>query len=116
MLNPSSVITRRAARAGSLVTVTDAGCTASFHSRCSGRNVTHGDRISTNEKPGWRIACAMMSAVPLGSPANARATKFAPDASAITSGWNARTPVPPGASFESQSGSVVGEGWPLVMP
>ena len=52
-----------------------------------GRNVTHGLRISMNEKPGWRIACAMISAVPFGSPEKARATKLAPDASAMTSGW-----------------------------
>ncbi len=58
----------------------------------------------------------MISAVPLGSPANARATKLAPDASAITSGWNGRMPVPPGESLLSQSGSVVGDAWPLVMP
>ena len=58
----------------------------------------------------------MISAVPFGSPENARATKLAPEASAITSGWNERTPVPPGESFESQSGSVVGEGWPFVIP
>ena len=116
MLKPSSVMIRRAARAGSSVGATGAGCASFFHSRCSGRNVTHGHSISTNEKPGWRIACAMISAVPFGSPENARATKLAPEASAITSGWNERTPVPPGESFESQSGSVVGDGWPLVMP
>ena len=78
MLKPSSVMIRRAARAGSSVGATGAGCACCFHSRCSGRNVTHGLRTSTNEKPGWRIACAMISAVPLGSPANARATKLAP--------------------------------------
>jgi hypothetical protein len=38
-----------------------------------------------------------------------------PDANAMTSGLNVRTPVPPGDSFESRSGSVVGEGWPLVI-
>ena len=42
--------------------------------------------------------------------------KFAPEASATTSGWNGRTPVPPGVSAVSNSGSVVGEGWPFVMP
>ena len=31
-------------------------------------------------------------------------------------GWNSRSPVPCGESFDSQSGSVVGEGWPFVMP
>jgi hypothetical protein len=87
-----------------------------FQPRCSGRKVTQGLRISTNEKPGWRTACAMISAVPLGSPEKARATKLAPAASAITSGWNERMPVPPGDSLLSQSGSVVGEAWPLVMP
>ncbi len=116
MLKPSSVMMRRAARAGSSVAVTGAGCASCFHSRCSGRNVTHGESTSTNAKPGCRIASAMMSAVPFGSPANARATKLAPDASAMTSGWNERTPVPPGESLESQSGSVVGDGWPFVIP
>ena len=42
--------------------------------------------------------------------------KFAPEASAITSGWNSRSPVPCGESLLGQAGSVVGEGWPLVMP
>ena len=116
MLKPSSVMRRRAARAGSSVGATGAGCTWSFQPRCSGRKVTHGERISTNEKPGWRTACAIRSAQPFGSPDEARAMKLAPEASAITSGWNSRTPVPPGASFEHQSGSVVGEGWPFVMP
>ncbi|OGA11968.1 MAG: hypothetical protein A3D95_12145 [Betaproteobacteria bacterium RIFCSPHIGHO2_12_FULL_69_13] len=78
--------------------------------------MTQGESTSMNEKPGCRTACAIRSAVPFGSPENARAMKFAPEASAITSGWNSRSPVPPGASFESQSGSVVGEGCPLVMP
>ena len=73
MLKPSSVMMRRAARAGSSVSGTDAACTWSFQPRCSGRKVTQGLRISTNEKPGWRIACAMMSAVPFGSPEKARA-------------------------------------------
>ena len=39
-----------------------------------------------------------------------------PDANAITSGWNERIPVPPGDNLLSQSGSVVGDAWPLVMP
>ena len=116
MLKPSSVMMRRAARAASSVGSTEAACTCCFQPRCSGRKVTQGLRISTNEKPGWRIACAMISAVPPGSPEKARATKLAPEASAITSGWKERMPVPPGASLLSQSGSVVGEAWPLVMP
>jgi hypothetical protein len=116
MLKPSSVIRRRAARAGSSVGSTGAGRTACFHSRCSGRKVTQGERISTKEKPGWRTACAISAATPFGSPEKPRAMKLAPEARAITSGWNSRRPVPPGASLDDQSGSVVGEGWPLVMP
>ena len=115
-MKPSSVIRRRAARPGSSVGSTGAGCTWVFHSRCSGRKVTQGESTSTNEKPGWRTACAISAAQPFGSPEKARAMKLAPEASAITSGWNSRRPVPPGASLEDQSGSVVGEGWPLVMP
>jgi hypothetical protein len=75
-----------------------------------------GLRISMNEKPGCRMPAAMISAVWFWSPRRQRATKLAPAASAITSGWNERTPVPPGDSLLSQSGSVVGEAWPLVMP
>ena len=55
------------------------------------------------------MASAMIRAVPLVSPENARATKFAPDASAMTRGWNERIPVPPGLSLLSQCGSVVGD-------
>ena len=64
------------------------------------------------------LAMAVTAAVdaPFGSPENPRAMKLAPEASAITSGWNSRSPVPPGESLLDQSGSVVGEGWPLVMP
>ena len=58
----------------------------------------------------------MSPAVPLGSPEKPRAMKLAPEASAMTSGLKARIPVPPGDSLLSQSGSVVGEAWPLVMP
>src|SRR5262252_9170372 len=77
MLKPSSVMIRRAARAGSSVASTGAGCTCCFHSRCSGLKVTQGLRISMNAKPGWRMPRAMMSAVPLGSPEKARATELA---------------------------------------
>ena len=107
---------RRAALAGSLVAATGAGCTRFFHSFSSGRKVTQGLRISTNEKPGCRIASTSTSAVSFGSPEKQRATKLAPEASAITSGWNGLRPVPPGDSAVSKSGSVVGDGWPLVMP
>ena len=107
---------RRAARGTSAVGRSASGFTSFFHSFCSGRKVTQGDSTSTNEKPGWRTACSISSASPFGSPVKPRAMKFAPDVSAITSGWNSRRPVPSGESFESQSGSVVGEGWPLVMP
>ena len=57
-----------------------------------------------------------MLAVSFGSLEKARATKLAPEASATTSGLNGERPVPPGESAVSKSGSVVGEGWPLVMP
>jgi len=110
MLKPSSVMIRRAALAGSPVAATGAGCTRAFHSFSSGRNVTQGLRISTKEKPGWRMASTSMFAVSFGAPENARATKLAPDASAMTSGWNGRRPVPPGDSAVSKSGSVVGDG------
>ena len=116
MLNPSSVMIRRAARPGSSVGSTAAGCTMFFQSRCSGRKVTQGLMISMNEKPGCRMPWAMMSAVPCWSPEKARATKLAPAASAITGGLKGRMPVPPGESLLSQSGSVVGDAWPLVMP
>ena len=92
------------------------GRTIFFPSFCSGRNVTQGDSTSTKENPGWRTACSISVANPFGSPVKPRAMKFAPEASATTSGWNSRRPVPSGESFESQSGSVVGEAWPLVMP
>src|SRR5262245_49778987 len=116
MLKPSSVMIRRAALAGSLVAATGAGCTKFFHSFSSGRKVTQGLKISTNEKPGCRIASTRIDAVSFGSPEKQRAMKFAPDASAITNGWNGRNPVPPGDKAVSNSGSVVGDGWPLVMP
>ena len=107
---------RRAARDTSAVGRSASLRTIFFHSFCSGRNVTQGDSTSTNENPGCRTACTITSASAFGSPVNARAMKFAPDASATTIGWNSRRPVPSGDSFESQSGSVVGEGWPFVMP
>ena len=62
------------------------------------------------------MASASTDAVSFGSPEKQRAMKLAPEASATTSGWNGRTPVPPGDSAVSNSGSVVGEGCPLVMP
>ncbi len=78
--------------------------------------MTQGLITCTKEKPGCITASWMMRAVSFGWPEKARATKLAPEASAITSGWKGRIPVPPGASALSHSGSVVGEGWPLVMP
>ena len=69
-----------------------------------------------NEKPGEVIPCTMISASPFGSPVKPRAMKFAPAASAMAIGWNSVRPVPCGASLEVQCVSVVGEGWPLVMP
>src|SRR3972149_3580122 len=101
---------RRAALAGSFVAATGAGWTRFFHSRSSGRNVTHGLKISTNENPGCRIASTRVLAVSFGAPEKARATKLAPAANAITNGWNGLKPVPPGERAGSKSGSVVGEG------
>ncbi len=66
----------------------------SFQSRCSGRKVTQGLSSCTKEKPGWRIASVMSCAVPFWSPEKPRAMKFAPAASAITSGWKGLMPVP----------------------
>ena len=103
---------RRAAFAASFVGATGAGCTRFFQFFSSGRNVTQGLKISTNENPGCWIASTSTDAVPFGSPEKQRAMKFAPDASAITSGWNGRSPVPPGDKAVSNSGSVVGEGCP----
>src|SRR6185295_10535254 len=68
MLKPSSVMMRRAALAGSSVGSTADARTMFFQSRCSGRKVTHGLMISMKEKPGCRMAWAMMSAVPCWSP------------------------------------------------
>src|ERR1035437_2521575 len=116
MLKPASVISRGAALASSAVSVPGAGCTISFHAFSSGRKVTQGLRISTKENPGCLIACASTSADWLGSPEKQRAMKFALEAGATTSGWNGATPVPPGDSAVSNSGSVVGEDGPLVMP
>ena len=72
--------------------------------------------ISTNEKPGCRTASTIVLAVSTMLPEKQRATKLAPEASAIASGLKGRRPVPPGESAVSKSGSVVGDGWPLVMP
>lgn len=62
------------------------------------------------------MASTISLAVPLGSPEKPRAMKLAPEASAMTNGLKGLSPVPPGDRALSQSGSVVGDGWPLVMP
>src|SRR5208282_1295485 len=55
------------------------------------------------------MASTRIVAVSFGSPAKQRAMKLAPDASALTRGWNGLRPVPPGDIAVSKSGSVVGD-------
>ena len=100
MLKPSSVMMRRAARAGSSVGSTGAGCTCSFQLALLGpERDARAQAPRRTRSPGGGSPRAMISAVPFGSPEKARATKLAPEASAMTSGWNERMPVPPGESF-----------------
>jgi hypothetical protein len=93
------------------------GWTRSFHSFCSGRKVWQGLKTWTKAKPGCWMASTSNWVRALGSPEKPRAMKLAPAARAMAAGWNRRTPVPWGVSLLwTQSGWVVGEAWPLVMP
>jgi len=82
-----------------------------FHSFCSGRKVTQGDSTSTTRT---RVPHCLLD--DLGESVRvageAACDEIRTRGECITSGWNSRRPVPSGDSFESQSGSVVGEGWP----
>ena len=63
------------------------------------------------------MACTSICVSPLGSPEKARAIKLAPAASAIAAGLKRGMPVPRGViGLRLQSGAVVGEACPLVMP
>lgn len=79
---------------------------------------TEGDAQAQNldqreARPAHRRAATIISTRPFGSPDKPRATKLAPAASAITTESKHGMLVPLGAIGLSQSGSVVGEGWPL---
>ena len=111
MLKPSSVMIRRAALPGSLVAATGAGCTRSFPVLLVGTKGDQGLRISMNENLGCRPLDQDRRG-PFGSPEKQRATKLALEASAITSGWNGRSPVLR-ATARCRNRSVVGDGWPL---
>ena len=78
--------------------------------------MTQGDSTSTNEKPGCRTACSISVGEPVRVAGEAARDEVRARGERDHQRLELAQAGPSGESFESQSGSVVGEGWPLVMP